>query len=998
MYSERLRNTAEFRRNAKHPSGGHLLPPSKRYGPHSISSRSLAVFVILILLFSILIQFPYFGGAEPSKPTQQGTTPGLYKTTWTFADELDFNTTDTEVAGGKVGLKPYNDIWNQTTKGEFNRGDEENISITQKSYTELVWHEDFENGTNGWTDGKIQGADEPWELGPVSKIPTFIGKHDSGDYVWGPVQKGYYVDSGEPRDNYLRSPRIDLSGYENTELSIWHYYVFESETETNDGGIVEVSNNNGTTWEQVWPKEGYGSHFQHDLNPLHPTECFGGNSSAWIQSRFDISKYDGEQNFAFRFRFATNGAIGDYGWYLDDLEITSTTFSEGEVTLSERNLELGNEQPLAQKNGSLTIIDSNNPANVDGILTEWKVDIAQIIGPLGWGQMRIFSNNINNEFEFKYETDPENLTTGWNIFDCYIPVEAGDYIGWYGENVDMLGLDGGVAYTMNENVSETHPVSNWTISNFTYAIHAKGISLNPEGVLISEVFDSGSKAIWEQISWNEDVSPSETDIVIQTRSAAVLFGGEPSWLDPEYSDPITDPSGSFISSPNGRYFQFKVTLTTSVQPESPTLFNVSVRYRKYAPEGEVETNDFAPDVVVRWEKLSVSEITSDQKIDYFYSIDSGDSWSLLSGNGDYDLSAVSVLEGKIRFRMELSTADTTITPQVNDISLTYSNATPLMMVFLETETKTAEPGDIIFINIFYPNSGIGDASDVVITLFLDTNLTYRTATNNPFAPSIENIGHAIAITWELTDTSVPANTNRVYTVELNVKEIDKDIKVNCYATLNYSDIGGNNYEGVVSNSVTIEVIPGLDILYVLFLVIVVTIILVVIIIFVVKKRREREEAKKISIDAVEGGIGYLIMEDNPTKSYSLFSELIDSGHSGLCMTRTFPGRVKSTYSFEDVSILWLSRAKDPDSILPTNLGAVLRSIKDFMEGSESGVILLDGLEYLIVHNEFPRVLKLVHILNEMAAMNNSILIIPLNPLTLDEGKIALLKRDLKSLG
>jgi hypothetical protein len=160
----------------------------------------------------------------------------------------------------------------------------------------------------------------------------------------------------------------------------------------------------------------------------------------------------------------------------------------------------------------------------------------------------------------------------------------------------------------------------------------------------------------------------------------------------------------------------------------------------------------------------------------------------------------------------------------------------------------------------------------------------------------------------------------------------------------------------------------------------------------------KETEVKFGAEDVDSGIGYLVMEENPSISYGIFSELIDEGYNGLCITRTFPSRVKANYYFEGVSILWLSRARNKDSILPTNLSGVLSNVKDFMEQNENPVILLDGLEYLMVHNDFQKVLKLVHGLNELSAIYDSKLLMPLNPLTMDVDKIALLKRDLRILG
>ena len=176
----------------------------------------------------------------------------------------------------------------------------------------------------------------------------------------------------------------------------------------------------------------------------------------------------------------------------------------------------------------------------------------------------------------------------------------------------------------------------------------------------------------------------------------------------------------------------------------------------------------------------------------------------------------------------------------------------------------------------------------------------------------------------------------------------------------------------------------------------IVIAVIAVLLYFIIARQRRVAAEKA--DLTETGIGYLIMEENPKKSYTLFKELVDEGQSGLCMTRSFPHRVRTKYGIEDIPILWLSRAKDPNSIIPTNLGGMLRHAKVFMEEHEDSVILLDGLEYLMVHNDFSRVLKLVHGLNELAAINAGRLIIPMNPLTMDADKVALLKRDLKELG
>lgn len=955
---------------------------------------SMTIFLLLFNFFFLQFLF-YSEAAEPT--TQPNDVDGVYTATWTFGDPDDFNATETTIANNEVILKSYDYEWNQTSKNDFDKGEGNNVTISQKSQTEVVFSDDFENSNIGWEHGILHGTKDQWQRGGVSGIPEFIGTHDSGSYVWGTNLGGKYDDSGgTPSDYFLKSPNINLSNSRNTEMSFWHYYDFENDTNAMDGGRVEISiDEDGSSWVPVSPiPPGYDSLIESDDNYLHGEACFTGNSSSWVEERFDLSDYDGAQYFSVRFRFATNGQVSDYGWYIDDIKITSTTYSDGEVELDTISLEIGNPPDIKiQGPKNVTIIDTNNPANVNGTLTEWTVHIHNFIPPAK-GKMKIF-REVEGAFVLVNETENENISKiGGNTFTCSIGVKAGDYIGWYSENAEIFAKSDGSAYNMSGDINQTKPISDWTAISYTFPIRAEGIFRNPVGNLTSQVFDAGSPAIWEEIKWGEDLPSPDVHIWLQTRTGHSSDPMDSSWSP--WSSQLSTHEGSAIVSPNRQYIQFKAVLTTEKQPYTPTLFNVNISYRKYSPSGYVETNDFIPrevdeipDTVVQWQEFSAVE--NGQDIDYDYSLDSGETWHPIPANGD--LRTISVLEGKIRLRLSLSTADTTVSPVISEMSITYSSATPDMGLYIEVDKKEARPGDMISYTIYYHNKGIGNASDVSITLELDANLSFR-GDNSGVSPTIEK---GKAIRWQF-DIVAPAN--RTLIVDTRVKELREETTLTTYAILNYTDIGGNTYEGVISNTITIKVTTGQDLfLYYLLLGLIIAIVLASIALLITRRfKAMAADDEKIASGDVEKGIGYLIMEENPTKSYTLFSDLIDQGHKGLCITRAFPGRVKLNYSFEGVSILWLSRTRDDNSILPTNLGAVLRSAKDFIDENKDAVILLDGLEYLMVHNDFQKVLKLVHGINELIAINDAVLIMPLNPLTMDEDKVALLKRDLKILG
>ena len=148
-----------------------------------------------------------------------------------------------------------------------------------------------------------------------------------------------------------------------------------------------------------------------------------------------------------------------------------------------------------------------------------------------------------------------------------------------------------------------------------------------------------------------------------------------------------------------------------------------------------------------------------------------------------------------------------------------------------------------------------------------------------------------------------------------------------------------------------------------------------------------------------GGI-YLVLEHSDNEAGSglkIFKDILRTGSPGLLITRTFPEKVVKKYKLGDIPVVWLSRSNKKNSLSPTNLGAIVEELKDFAKQNKDSIIMFDGLEYLTVHNEFDRVLKFVHSLEDEIAMHESRLIISLNPSTLPKKKVALLSKEMRVL-
>ncbi|MFQ5908583.1 MAG: DUF835 domain-containing protein, partial [Thermoplasmata archaeon] len=147
---------------------------------------------------------------------------------------------------------------------------------------------------------------------------------------------------------------------------------------------------------------------------------------------------------------------------------------------------------------------------------------------------------------------------------------------------------------------------------------------------------------------------------------------------------------------------------------------------------------------------------------------------------------------------------------------------------------------------------------------------------------------------------------------------------------------------------------------------------------------------------MERGFAYLIPEDTAAHSLEIFTDMVTHGVRGLCVTRQHPDRVAQAYGLEKTPILWLSRVvSDKNCVRPTPPENVAMAIDHFLEMSEGSVVLLDGVEYLVSHNDFASILTLLHDLNERVSLTNAVLLLPVDPQAIETREFNLLKRDLR---
>lgn len=143
----------------------------------------------------------------------------------------------------------------------------------------------------------------------------------------------------------------------------------------------------------------------------------------------------------------------------------------------------------------------------------------------------------------------------------------------------------------------------------------------------------------------------------------------------------------------------------------------------------------------------------------------------------------------------------------------------------------------------------------------------------------------------------------------------------------------------------------------------------------------------------EEGRSYIVKERKPDGAMSHFVRILGKGCTGLVITRQHPNNVIRKYNLDGVRLIWLSTTLGKDYVDPHNLNSLTGMAGAFLQDKGHSIILLDGLEYLMVHNDFGRVLKFVEYLNEMVMQRQAVLLMSLDERAFEPRQLALLERN-----
>ncbi len=106
---------------------------------------------------------------------------------------------------------------------------------------------------------------------------------------------------------------INLSGVTEASLTFWTWYAMETDW---DYGYVMVSDNGGNNWVNLPGTLTTNA----DPNGNNLGNGITGSSNGWVQETMDLTTYAGSK-ILLGFRFKSDAAANEEGWYVDDINI-----------------------------------------------------------------------------------------------------------------------------------------------------------------------------------------------------------------------------------------------------------------------------------------------------------------------------------------------------------------------------------------------------------------------------------------------------------------------------------------------------------------------------------------------------------------------------------------------------------------------------------------------------------------------------------------------------
>jgi large repetitive protein len=164
-----------------------------------------------------------------------------------------------------------------------------------------------------------------------ARVPPWSKSGTGAETIWTRVDLDltshawHGADSGTTTDTQLTTPPLQVSAEGNFVISFEHAHSFEADAIFWDGGVIEISTDGGTNWQDVsnFADPGYNAVLTDTSgNPLGGRNAYGGTNPSFPAPDtvdLDLGTAMAGQTVLVRFRIGTDAGASAPGWTIDNI-------------------------------------------------------------------------------------------------------------------------------------------------------------------------------------------------------------------------------------------------------------------------------------------------------------------------------------------------------------------------------------------------------------------------------------------------------------------------------------------------------------------------------------------------------------------------------------------------------------------------------------------------------------------------------------------------------
>ena len=232
----------------------------------------------------------------------------------------------------------------------------------------------------------VENGDDEWDIIPLNIEGEFFWNVTTDNVFDGNL--AFFVENSEFENDQTIQPANPIL-VQGDRPALRFYTAYDTEAAW-DGGIVEVSSDDGNSWDRVadqFIRNGYRGDLQESTFDEEGVAAYWGNSQGYLEQIIDLSNYAGQEVIV-RWRFRSDDSYGVTGWWIDNIEQFDLFNYDGEACLTTAE---GDNVCARVPNGGVVVGPGLDTSTDDPVL--------------GTTKLFVFPNPANEQFQVNIQTE-----------------------------------------------------------------------------------------------------------------------------------------------------------------------------------------------------------------------------------------------------------------------------------------------------------------------------------------------------------------------------------------------------------------------------------------------------------------------------------------------------------------------------------------------------------------------------------------------------------------